>query len=191
MRTTLLKVWGWFLDLIRMRRYLIFDMDGVLVNTYEDEDYMEKLDKKNFFLWCRPYYKMVEAVRIFREKHPDCGFAICSKPMDNDWCGVEKYAWVNTYTPWFKPIILVPQSENKSEFIKKIIKSKRLYVFDDYTYNCVELLMSRIFRLVIKVKNHINCKKGTWDGPILDIVNSPVTEIVANMERLIYGKTFP
>lgn len=173
------------LECLHMRPWLVWDMDGCLANMYEHEDYMERLNEKKFFLEINAYYETIEALKMFIQRHPFYGIAICSKPMPNAWCQVEKEGWMNTYLPEVKVRMYVPASEDKSKYIKTTLSSKRVYFFDDYSANLFEMEKSKVCYKVIKVRNQINCKNGTWKGPILNTNNVSTKDILKGIEEML------
>ena len=184
----MLFVWGKFLSIFHLQKILVWDMDGCLVNTYEHPDYLENLDKIKFFLDCNAYHNTIAALKVFRYLHPDCAFAICSKLMNNNHCEVEKDGWMNIYLPWIKIRMYVPHNVNKSEYLRKVVKSKRIFFFDDHSPNLFELLKSKVCYKLIKVKNQINCKKGSWNGAKLDGTTTDLLKMVNDLETIVYGR---
>ena len=172
------------LELFKLRPWMVWDMDGCIANIYEHDDYLEKLDDKRFFLETNAYYETIEALKLFIEKHPFWGVAICSKPMPNSWCRIEKDGWLNTYLPEIKVRMYVPATANKSIYIKKKLYSRKIYFFDDYTHNLIEMENSKVCCKVIKVKNQINCKNGVWKGPILNTYEVAPETILKEIEEI-------
>ena len=182
----LLCIKGFILGILGLRKAQIWDMDGCLANIYEHDDYLDNLSKRKFFLNLNAYYKTIAALKLMMWNHPEYLYGICSKCMDNDWCEIEKDAWMNLYIPEIELRMFVPHNVEKSVYIRKYLKRCNHIVFlDDYTHNLFELEQSGLCKRLVKVRNQINCKTGKWKGDILDTQDVSIEEILFNLNEIM------
>lgn len=158
---------------------LFIDMDGCIARFYAAENYLEEMFEKDFFRTLDPYTRMILALRKFSEFHPDVILCILSACPLSSFAKGEKEEWLDAFFP-VKNRIFLEAGENKASFIPDI--SKDDFLLDDHTRNLLE--WEEAGGTGIKVKNELNCKKGTWKGFIVDSFCSP-EKIVEELEKML------
>lgn len=158
---------------------LFIDMDGCIARFYAKENCLEEMYEKNFFRTLDPYKRMISALLKFSSLHSDVEFCILSAYPHSPFAKEEKEEWLNEFFPVEKRIFM-EAGQNKSSFIPDI--SKNDFLLDDHTKNLLE--WEEAGGTGIKVKNELNCKRGTWKGNKVDGFDS-VEEIVGELEKIL------
>lgn len=144
-----------------MAKRLFVDMDGTIARFYESEHCMEEMLEPGFFRNLKPYRRVVNALKDFKEKHPEVQMFILSACV-TDVSAVEKDEWLDEYFPIDpKNRIFIKVGERKSDFAPGGIGADD-YLIDDYTKMLTE--WEAAGGNGIKIRNELNCANGTWKG---------------------------
>ena len=157
------------------------DMDGVSAMLYARAQFEEEMYEKGFFRTLNPYTEVVEALKIFREKHPEVEFFVLSACI-TEWAKEDKFAWLQEFLPVpASNCIFMGVGENKAKFVPGGIGAND-FLLDDYTKNLQEWTAAG--GTAIKMKNEINCRKGTWTGNMVSSFDTP-DKIVKDLENYL------
>lgn len=156
---------------------LFVDMDGVLAE--QQNDLIDFMFDKDFFLNRPPVHTMLEVVKKLEEKY---NVYILTSVVGNEHCEPEKGLWLDKYLPEIKKEnrLYVPAGKIKADFVneKLDVKNSASILFDDFTEN----LKTWSFpgAIPVKVLNGLNNNFGTWvdnGGLYIDAYESPVNNV--------------
>lgn len=178
-----------------MGKRLYLDMDGTLARFHDvDKTFIEAMWQQGFYVGLQPFEHMVDAVRLFMEKHPDVEVYVLSAVLDTDPPFVvdEKNAWLDQYLPEIpaERRIFTRAGHNKAEYIGQIGPDD--FLLDDYNKNLREFEASG--GRSVKFRNDVNHQgKGAyggekgplWSGPMVSYDSSPAD--IANQLGNIMG----
>ncbi len=173
---------------------LFVDMDGVMSRLHDRINYLERMFEKNFFRDLEPFENMVEAVKIFKETHPEVKVYVLSATVNGEppYCEEEKHAWLDKHLPEIpkEQRIFTPMGKHKAEFVPGGL-TKDDYLLDDYNKGLYQFMYDG--GRAIKCHNNINQKglgayggqRGNmWVGPMVHTDDKPdliAAEISAHM----------
>lgn len=161
---------------------LFIDMDGTVARFYESKHCIEEMTEKGFFKNLKPYKKVLAGLKKFSKKHPEIEFCVISAvPFSSPFAEEEKDEWLNEHFPVQKRVFL-QVGKNKADFVPDI--SKDDFLLDDYTKNLTDWEASG--GTGIKVRNELNCQKGTWKGNKVSSFDSS-DGILEDLEAIMLG----
>ena len=140
---------------------IFFDMDGTIAKFYKDEDCLEKMYEKGFFLSLEPYAlaKFVNELANLYPQH----IGILSACVESPYCEDEKRAWLHTHCPNVLPqnFIFTKAGENKAKAVESWKQyQETMILIDDYSENLYNWQMFDRTFVAIKFINGINNKSG-------------------------------
>lgn len=134
---------------------IVLDMDGVLADFFQEQNYMERFEnEKGFFKKLKPISNNYKWVQRFI----DLGFnvyVLSSSPHDR--ADKEKRAWLKKYIPNLSndKIIFCRNGEDKADYMTDLSNA---ILIDDHTPNLIKWKIKG--GKVIKYLNNINSIKG-------------------------------
>lgn len=134
-----------------MIKRIYVDMDGTVANFYKDNNYLEKMFEKGFFLNLEPY----ELAKVINDLCGVFDITILSACVDTPFCKSEKIEWLKKHMPNVKKYIFCKVGENKTDFVKDI---ENTMLIDDYSKNIYE--WEKMGGKTIKALNQINNVSG-------------------------------
>lgn len=179
---------------------LQLDMDGTLANLTKevlDTDgnfHISQLNKmmkeEDFFYRLEPYEKMINAIKIFMEIHPEVEVSILSTAMPDEPPAIpkQKNAWLDKYLPEIQKRYFVEPDTSKAEFLQDTDNCE-YYLVDDYNVNLEAFKDAG--GCSIKMRNPYNGggtgryggRQGNlWAGPSISHDDDPVN-IVRELEK--------
>jgi len=162
---------------------LYIDMDGTLAE-FRQSATMEDMYTLGYFEDLLPNENVVEAIRIFKEEHPEVKLSVLSCILpDRKRAKEEKINWLKKYCPFLLDgeNYFIPCGMDKSV----LIGDGDNFLLDDYSEN---LLLFEKKGHGIKLLNGINGKGLRWKGPRLDHTMAPKAlsdMLFGTMERIL------
>lgn len=155
---------------------LYVDMDGVLAKFYKSrEPDMKDLYVENRFLSLDVQKRVVDAIRLIMEKHPEVEvFVLSAYPEDSRYALPEKKRWLGENLPEIDSAhqIFCSCADKKSDFVTGGVSS-RTALLDDYNPNLEEWEASG--GVSIKLLNNINDSSKSWKGRKINYARNPRT----------------
>lgn len=157
-----------------MRKKLFLDMDGTIAKFYEDADCLELMFMPGFFVNLRPYFNVVDGIRVFLRKYilrPEDIFVVSAADQTIfDQVVEEKRRWLRVNCGFVpeENCIFIAVGENKAEAVQKKIGeiSKDFILLDDYNQHLHD--WEKAGGTSVKLVNEINdrgSKGGSlWSG---------------------------
>ena len=152
---------------------LFVDMDGTLARFHDEPMYLERMFEKDFFRNLKPFEKMVEGLKRFKDRNPDVEIFILSAAVNGEppYCRAEKNAWIDKHLPEIdkEHRIFTKVGIPKSAYVPGGI-SKEDVLLDDYNVGLEQ--WERDGGRGIKAKNNINHKGlhgKLWTGQLISI----------------------
>lgn len=178
-----------------MKKRLFLDMDGTLAQFHDvDKTFIEAMWQPGFYTGLKPFENMVEAIKLFINKHPDVEVYVLSAVLDTEPPFVvdEKNEWLDKYLPEIpkERRIFTRAGENKANYIGEIGPSD--YLVDDYNKNLHEFEAAGARS--IKFRNNINHqgkgayggeKGALWGGQIISYDAAPAA-IAYDLSLMVY-----
>ena len=159
-----------------MKKRLFIDMDGTIARFYESKQCVEEMCEEGFFRNLGVYRRVVLALKKFAKKHPEVQLIVLSATPASAFAEKEKNEWLDEHLS-FPNRLFTEIGVSKASYISDI--SKNDFLLDDYTKNLREWTTAG--GIGIKVRNELNCKRGTWDGKRISAFD-PSDAIVADLE---------
>ena len=154
------------LEPISNEKVILWDQDGTMANIFVN-GFLEKVFYPGFFEGLDEYPETIKAIKEIHRRHPHIKQYLCSTLTPTKHCETEKNGWLDVRIGDIIPMnrrIFVPHGSKKSDCIPGDIS--KVMIVDDYSTNCFDV--KEAGGMAVKYKNDINCKNGTWKGPIVN-----------------------
>lgn len=160
------------------------DMDGTIADLYSIKNYLTEMYKEDFFYSLPAYRNTLEAIILFKLKHPEIPCSTLSSAMsENPGTVPGKNYWLDRNIPADVRFerIFTEYGKPKADFIKGGISSND-YLLDDHSPNLIQ--WENAGGTGIKVINQINGSGIKWKKQSISYLDPP-QETVAKIERIV------